>query len=119
LGALQAVQEELDDGVMRAKIRRSQMVVSDDIKRRHEKDNALLSQKEHLPEEELAAARCSLIQHMLPRETVMQALTRLSGKRSQHPVRATVYHQHKEWRWPFSSISLPTKCSRLSKWQQS
>jgi hypothetical protein len=86
--ALQAVQEELDNGIVRAKVRRSQMVVSEDVRRRHQTEQALLDSKEPLPEAEMAAARRNLIKHMLPRETVMQALTRLGGKRSQNPVSA-------------------------------
>lgn len=47
----------------------------------------MLERPEPLADEELAEARAVLVKHMLPRETVMAALSRLSAKSPHQPVR--------------------------------
>jgi hypothetical protein len=77
---LQAEQEEADDGHTQTKVRRSQVVVSEDVKSKHATAQAMLERPEPLPDDEIAEARAVLVTHMLPRETVMAALSRLSAK---------------------------------------
>lgn len=78
---MQAEQEEADDGIMRPKVRRTQVTVSESVRAKHAAEQAALERAAPLPEAELAAARRTLVQHMQARETVMAALTRLGGKR--------------------------------------
>lgn len=73
---------EGDDGVMRAKVRRSQLTVDIQTKQRLDQQKVALDNMKPLSDEELAVARSTLVEHMQPRETVMQAMARLSAKPS-------------------------------------
>lgn len=77
---VQKEEMEGDDGVMRAKVRRSQLTVDTQTKQRLEQQQAALDNMKPLSDEELAEARATLVEHMQPRETVMQAMARLSAK---------------------------------------
>lgn len=80
--ALQEQEEEVDDGQKRRKVRRTQAIANEVAKRQHAQTQAVLGDTQRaVPEAELAAARRALVAHMQARETVMQALTRLSAKR--------------------------------------
>jgi hypothetical protein len=77
---LQAEQEEADDGRTRPKVRRTQVVASEAARARHEGAQAALDARPGLSDAEVAAARRTLVESMRPRESVMQALTRLSAR---------------------------------------
>ena len=84
---LQAEQEEDDDGRTMPKVRRTQVVLEDaKAKARHAGQQAQLDGKNSLSDAEMAAARRTLVASMLPRETVMQTLTRLSARPKQAQV---------------------------------
>eukprot|EP00892_Ulva_mutabilis_P002562 jgi/Ulvmu1/12306/UM088_0026.1 len=82
LSLQQEEREEMegDDGVMRAKVRRSQVMVDTQTKQRLQQQQAALDNMKPLSDEELAQARSTLVEHMQARETVMQAMARLSAK---------------------------------------
>lgn len=80
--SIQREETQGDDGIMRAKVRRSQVTIDAETKDRLEKEQAAIESMKPMSEEELAEARSTLIDHMQPRETVMQAMARLSAKPS-------------------------------------
>ena len=98
----QAEEEEADDGRTRPKVRRTQVVVSAEVKAKHAGAQAQIDQGAGLSDAEIASARRVLVEHMQPRETVMQALTRLSAKPRDSQV-------------PPQLLALLCLCSRLSK----
>ena len=100
--ALQAEEEEADDGRTRPKVRRTQVVVSAEVKAKHAGAQAQIDQGAGLSDAEIASARRVLVEHMQSRETVMQALTRLSAKPRDSQV-------------PPQLLALLCTCSRLSK----
>ena len=79
---VQAEEEEADNGHTRPKVRRSQMIASASVRSRHASEQAMLDNPEPMSEVELAEARATLVAQMQPRETVLAAMRRLSGKSS-------------------------------------
>lgn len=65
---------------MRAKVRRSQVTINEQTKQRLAKEQEAFENREPLSDAELAEARTTLIEHMQPRETVMQTMARLSAR---------------------------------------
>jgi hypothetical protein len=56
--------------------------ITDAIRAKHEAQQRILDSNEPLSDAEIASARTLLLQHLQPREKVMQALARLSSERS-------------------------------------
>jgi predicted dinucleotide-binding enzyme len=55
--------------------------ITDAVRAKHEAQQKILDSNEPLSDAEIASARSLLLQHLLPREKVMQALARLSSER--------------------------------------
>lgn len=56
--------------------------VTEAVRAKHEQQQKILDSNEPLTDSEIAEARSLLLQHLLPREKVMQALARLSSERA-------------------------------------
>jgi hypothetical protein len=76
---LQREQQQSDTGTVTDKVRRYQVTVAPAVRARLEAQQEALNRTEPLPEAEIAAARALLIQHLQPRESIMQGLARLSA----------------------------------------
>jgi hypothetical protein len=77
---VQAEAVQADDGRVNAKVRRSQAVISEEARVAIRRREAAAAAAAPLREDELTAARRVLLRYLQPRESVMEALQRLSGR---------------------------------------
>jgi hypothetical protein len=82
--------------VIRSKVRRSQVTVSAEVRRKVERQQAAIANVQPLTEDEITEARRVLVQHMQPRESVMETMGRLSTNHRSTAVCSVVIGR-KEW----------------------
>lgn len=78
-GLTQRERHHSDAGDVTDKVRRYQVTVAPAVRERLQAQQEALENAQPLPDSEIAAARALLIQHLQPRESIMQGLARFSS----------------------------------------